>query len=59
MIKVPRHGFTQSAYKLLIRPPSKLAADFRGVDSVTAVMAGAVGNKSDELAARSELGIGA
>jgi hypothetical protein len=58
MIKVPRHRFTQPADKLLSRPPTKLSADFRGVDSVSAVMPGAIGNKSDKVAARFERGIG-
>ena len=52
MIEVPAYGLAQARLELLSRLPTQFTGDLGGVDGVAAIVARAVGDKCDQLAAR-------
>src|SRR5882672_3324832 len=50
VIQIPLHGFANAFFEGVGWAPAEVALDFRGVDGVAAVVAGAVFDEGDQLA---------
>ncbi len=50
ILQIPLHGFANTGLKGVSGTPAEFAVDFRGINGITTIMTGAVGDEGDEAA---------
>src|SRR6185312_17423329 len=52
LFAIPPYRLLDAGFEILLGPPAQLAFELRGVDGITPVMAGTVGDEADQPPAR-------